>query len=91
MFAACEKLTNVVFGEGITEIGERMFDNCESLKTVTIPATVKHIRSGACWDCASLTDIYFQGTREQWNAINKFENWDLRSGEYKVHCTDDNE
>lgn len=91
VFAACEKLTNVVFGEGITEIGVRMFDNCESLKTVTIPATVKHIRSGACWDCASLTDIYFQGTREQWNAINKFENWDLRSGEYKVHCTDDNE
>ncbi len=91
VFVACEKLTNVVFGEGITEIGVRMFDNCESLKTVTIPATVKHIRSGACWDCASLTDIYFQGTREQWNAINKFENWDLRCGEYKVHCTDDNE
>ncbi len=88
VFSACDKLTNVVIGEGLTEIGAYMFDNCKNLKTVTIFGNVTHIQYGAFWDCESLTDIYFEGTIEQWNAIDKWDNWDLRTGEYTVHCTD---
>ncbi len=88
VFSACDKLTNVIIGEGVTEIGVRMFNNCKNLKTVTILGNVTRIQSGAFWDCESLTDIYFEGTIEQWNAINKWDNWDLGTGGYTVHCTD---
>ena len=41
-------------------------------------------------DCTELTDIYFNGTIEEWNAIPKDSEWDLGTNEYTVHCIDGN-
>ena len=39
-------------------------------------------------DCKKLTDIIFNGTKEQWNAIQVGSNWSYRTGGIIVHCTD---
>ncbi len=56
--------------------------------SVTIPNSIKHIGKNAFGNCWDLTDIHFQGTKEQWNAITKGDNWveDIKS--CTIHCTD---
>lgn len=60
---------NVVVEEGVTDIGVFTFE-CGSLSTVTIPTSMTSIGSGAFADCDKLTDVYYDGTEEQWNRIS---------------------
>jgi hypothetical protein len=62
-------LTNIVIPDGITEIDFATF-TVSNLKTVTIPASVTKIDVYA-FNCRNLTDVFFSGTEEQWNAIEK--------------------
>lgn len=82
------KITNVIIDGEISKIGCYAFDSCTSLTTVTISAKVTFIDNSAFADCSALSDIYFLGTVEQWNAIEKYYNWDSGTGNYTVHCTD---
>ncbi len=68
-FADCYSLVNVEISEGTESIGEYAFNYCDALASVTIPASVTYIGSQAFGDCLSLTDVYFGGTKEQWNEV----------------------
>lgn len=58
------------------------------LKSINIPNTVTSIGYRAFVD-TGLTDIYYQGTESEWNAISKDTNWDYGIT-YTVHyCTND--
>ena len=59
---------NVVIPDGVTSICSYAFANCKNLKSITIPASVTHIGFGAFEDC-SLSDVYYSGTKEQWDTI----------------------
>lgn len=72
----------------ISRIGCCAFEGCTALTTATISATVTLIDDFAFSDCPALTDIYFLGTVEQWDAIEKFYYWDESTYNYTVHCTD---
>lgn len=50
-------ITELVIGEGITEIGYHLFDRCTQLRQVTLPSTLKTIEMGAFNGCSSLADI----------------------------------
>ena len=50
-------LLEIEIGEGITCIEEGAFENCKSLKKVTLPASVKIIRSGAFAGCSALETV----------------------------------
>ena len=50
-------VTNVVIGDGITDIGKSAFGVFRTLKTITIPDSVTSIRSNAFFYCTSLTSI----------------------------------
>lgn len=82
------KITNVVIDGEISRIGACAFEGCTALTTVTISTKVTYIDSFAFSDCSALSDIYFLGTAEQWNAIEKYYAWDSGTGNYTVHCTD---
>ncbi len=57
----------------VTSIGNAAFSCCKNLTNVIMPSSVTSIGESAFWMTA-LTDIYYSGTKEQWNKI--------RIGEY---------
>ena len=50
-------LTNVTILNGVAEIGEYAFMDCESLTSITIPESVTKIGRGAFARCRSLTNV----------------------------------
>lgn len=54
---------------GVNTIGEMAFFDCQSLESITLPADLTQIDEYAFYGCDKLTDVYFAGTEEQWNAI----------------------
>ncbi|MDE7440200.1 MAG: leucine-rich repeat domain-containing protein, partial [Clostridia bacterium] len=90
--------TEIKIPEGVKSIGTYAFELCTKLTSVTIPSTVTYIYHAAFRSCSNLTDIYYNGTKEQWwLSIEKEEgpfsnwddaSWDAHTGNYIVHCTD---
>ena len=87
-FYGCSKLLNITIPDGVAFIGKSTFEGCSGLESITIPVSVTSIGYNAFAACSSLADIYFNGTKEQWKAIEKDSSWDNRAGKYTVHCTD---
>ncbi len=46
------------------------------------------LNKGAFGYCNQLESITFNGTKEQWNNIDKETDWDKNTGGYTIHCTD---
>ncbi len=63
-FAFCTRLKDVDLG-CVEIIGRRAFENCNSLKEIVIPASVKIIETGAFIRCPELERVYFEGSPEQ--------------------------
>lgn len=91
-FFQCTGLISVTIS-GNTVIDGFAFNRCTGLTSVTIGNGVTYIGESAFCYCDQLTDITFNGTKAQWNAIDKFTDgngfpWDHGTGNYTVHCTD---
>lgn len=79
-FSSCDSLTDIVIPDGITRIERSMFSFCGELKSVTLPASVTFIGDMAFGYCGSYGEkvtIKFKGTEEEWNAIEKVDEWDI--------------
>ena len=89
-FHFCTSLTSVSFGENsqLTSIDGMAFDGCTSLASITIPASVTKIGFDAFYGCTALTTIYFEGTRAEWNAVEREHNWVDDINTVKIVCTD---
>ena len=64
IFAGDQYIEEIVLPEGLTEIGDRAFQYCKGMKSITIPAKVKKISSSAFINCFGLEDVYCEGTDE---------------------------
>ena len=86
-FSRCFKLTSITIPDGVTSIGDYAFEEC-SITSITIPNSVTSIGDRAFSECySSLTDVYYTGTKEQWNAITiGHDDGSLTSA--TIHCTD---
>ncbi len=58
--------------EGTKIIAKFAFINCATLETLRLPASLTEIRAGAFMGCSTLKEIYFEGTKDQWDAIEAF-------------------
>ena len=58
---------------------------------IEIPSSVTFIDRDAFVFCTSLNTINFIGTIEQWNLIEKVEDWNYEVPATMVHCTDGDE
>ena len=67
-FAYCSGLDYVKISGSMESISDNAFYSCWYLTTLSIPSGVSRIGIGAFSGC-SLTDIYYEGTRSQWEAI----------------------
>ena len=70
-FRYCESLTEISIPDGVTEIGTAMFANCTNLKSVVLGKNLTYISSSAFDNCPALENIYFKGTAQQWEELNK--------------------
>ena len=70
-FRWCSSLTEVTISEGVTSIGGTAFAYCSSLTEVTIPKSVTSIKYAAFYDCGALATVYYGGTQEDWDALEK--------------------
>ncbi len=62
--------TSYSIPDSVISIGSAAFFYCTSLTSITIPDSVTSIGFIAFIYCTSLTDVYFIGSKEQWNSIN---------------------
>ena len=71
-FDDCSRLVSLVIPDGVTAIGYRYtFYDCDSLIFIVVPKTVTKIGYNVFTFCDNLTDIYFTGSKTEWEAIEK--------------------
>ena len=87
-FDGCAGLTSITIPDSVTSISNHAFDDCTGLTSVTIGNGVTSIGDYAFGYCSGLISITFNGTKTQWNRIIKGLNWNINTGNYKIHCTD---
>lgn len=62
-------IPNEINGKTVTGIGDYAFYDCSSLTSVSIPKGVTSIGESAFSGCDGLKDVYYAGSRVQWEKI----------------------
>lgn len=87
-FRNAEGINSIVFQRYIERIGNYALADNPTLTRVTMYYGTESIGDYCLANCPALAEIVFNGTVEQWNAIEKGENWDLGTDNYTVICSD---
>ena len=93
-FSKGENIESITMGNSIKSIASSGFSSCWLLTSLTIGSGVTSIGDYVFKNCNNLDLIHYQGTKEQWYAIKKGENWNTNWSSYKwektIQCTDGN-
>ena len=81
------KLQKINMPENVKHIGKEAFYS-STLQAINLPSNLLDIGEYAFADCMSLNNIYFNGTKAQWNAISKGSDWNYNVPATVVTCTD---
>lgn len=87
-FSDCTGRTEITIPDGVISVGGWAFCGCSDLTSITIPADVMGIGDFALSGCTNLASINYKDTRAKWEAIEKGDDWNNRTGDYTVHCVD---
>ena len=87
-FYNCSGLTSITIPGSVTSIGDGVFADCSGLTSITIGSNVTSIADYAFSGCGGLKEIHFKGSKTQWNAIKKSNNWNDDTGNYVIICID---
>ena len=87
VFSNCASLTSITIPDSVTTIGKGSFNNCSSLTSITIPGNVTKIGKKLFNGCTNLTNITFAGTKAQWEAIEKEDEWNGGMSTNIIHCS----
>jgi hypothetical protein len=68
-FAGNKNITDIILPSSIQRLPQGAFAGCSSLKNITIPKSIRHIKEKTFDGCSSLENIYYEGTWEEWKAI----------------------
>ena len=68
-FSGCHSLNRVTIPEGLKKIPASAFSSCTDLRSVTIPKSVTMIERSAFEACDSLLDVYYAGSKTDWEQI----------------------
>ncbi|MBR3149275.1 MAG: S8 family serine peptidase [Eubacterium sp.] len=74
-FGGCSELTYIEL-RNLSELSENAFEGCENLSTVTLSNKLLSVGSDAFYGCTNLTDVYYDGTENEWNNIDIADNND---------------
>ncbi len=68
-------ITEIRIPESMTNIGDGSFCYSDNLSVVYLPNSVQTIDGTAFDVCNMLTDVYYDGTEEEWNAVSVGTDW----------------
>ena len=78
----------IIIPDGVTAIPHNAFAYQTGITSVTIPDGVTSIGESVFSYCTGLTSVTFEGTVEEWNAIEKGTDWNLGCPFTEVVCSD---
>lgn len=87
-FYYCTSLGEITIPDGVCALPDLAFHSCSSLHTVTLGKGITRIGGLAFAECTSLKRIVFKGSIAEWNAIQKYDEWDKGTPDYTVYCVD---
>ena len=87
-FLSC-KITDLYISEGSKTINPTLTEICKhNLEKVYIPKSVTAISENTFSDCGKLTDVYYEGSSDEWNRVTiSSQNDALKNS--KLHCNSD--
>ena len=68
-FSYCRNIKKISLPNSVNRLENDAFKECNNLSELTIPVSVTKI-GFAFYGCKQLTDIYYEGTEEDWNKID---------------------
>ena len=69
-FSNCKRLSQIVIQDGTSSISGCAFEGCSSLSSIIIPKSVTQIGTFAFDSCNALDNIYYAGSKEEWEKIS---------------------
>lgn len=85
---SASKITAIEILSGVTSIHDSAFSALSNLTQITIPSSVVTVGKSPLVGCSKLTNIYFNGTTAQWDAI-KTQVMDNLSGNISVRVQEE--
>lgn len=70
-FQYCESLATIKIPNGVTSIAMDAFGSCKSLTSIEIPKSITEINPFAFYSCENIRDVYYAGTKSDWEKISK--------------------
>ena len=68
-FDYCWDMKELTISNSLNCINSRVFASCENLTTVKLSNSVTQIEDSAFEECEDIKDVYFDGTKAQWDSI----------------------
>lgn len=87
-FDGCFSMKSITLPDGLISIGEEAFLDCFGCSSLTIPGSVTLIDTAAFKGCNKLTKLTFNGTVEEWEAMERRERWNWIVPASQVICLD---
>lgn len=89
------RMSSITIPSSVTRIERLLFRACYFLANIYLPSSISYIGKEAFFECNDMgdqeVDIHYDGTKSQWNSIEKETGWDaIGNISVTVHCTDGN-
>ncbi len=88
--SGCSSLKSIILPNGVSSLGEMAFIYCDRLESITTGNKIMSLGFATFFGCKRLEIIKYNGTKIEWNAITKGSDWDYKTDEYTIYCTDGN-
>ena len=82
-------VVNLTLSEGFRAI-ENGFAHDMNLVTLSLPSTIEKFVASIFVGCVNLQTVKYNGTKSQWNSINKNSYWNYNAKAFTVECLDGN-
>ncbi len=80
-------LCELFLPDSLTKIGDYAFFGCTQLKTINIPKSVTYIGEDVFYQCGCLENILYEGSEEEFAAINADDEWHWHYSDMKFNMT----
>ncbi|MBR5461162.1 MAG: leucine-rich repeat protein, partial [Butyricimonas sp.] len=65
-----DAITSITIPKSVESIGKNAVSYCDTIASITIPKSVTNIGDYGIFSCPPLTDIYYEGSKEDWAKIS---------------------